>query len=128
MKKLVNTSLLMAIFVAALATSASGAKRTVPRKPHPVTGVCNINTAPLSKLTILPYVGRSRAKAIIQHRKAHPFRQAKDITKIKGIGRSTFQKLKKHITITGPTTIRKVKPTNKKSTHSVSKKANLSEI
>lgn len=104
---------LMAALMMSLASTAAAKRRSIPRKPHPVQGVCNINKAPLSKLMVLPYVGRSRGKAIIQYRKAHKFRQARDLMKVKGIGRSTFKKIKKHVVTTGPTTIRRVKPKRK---------------
>jgi len=100
---------LIAALLMSLASAASAKRRSIPRKPHPIQGVCNINKAPLSKLMVLPYVGRSRGKAIIQHRKAHKFRHARDLMKVKGIGRHTFKKIKKHVVTTGPTTIRRVK-------------------
>ena len=39
-----------------------------------MTGVVNINTANLAELTMLPGVGPSKARAIIEHRASTPFK------------------------------------------------------
>jgi len=109
MRKSALMAVVTSILVAAMGVSAMAAKR-IPRKPYPVRGVVNINTAPTSKLLLLPYVGRSRAKAIVQYRARHKFTRPADLTRVKGIGRRTFVRIKGHVTVSGPTTIRRLRP------------------
>ncbi|MBP3920240.1 MAG: helix-hairpin-helix domain-containing protein [Bacilli bacterium] len=59
----------------------------------------NINTATLDELTTIPGIGETKAKDIIEYRNKQPFEKIEDITNIKGIGKSTFEKLKNYITI-----------------------------
>ena len=76
-----------------------------PRQAAPVSGACNINSADLAQLSLLPGVGPVRAKAIIAHRQKTPFRTAEELVKVKGIGRKTFARLRPYVTVSGPTTI-----------------------
>ena len=92
----------------ALAARAEG-KPTVA--PAPVVqassaGVVNLNEASSEELERLPGIGPAKAKLIVEHRHAHPFRKVDELTKVKGIGRKTFGKLRPYITIFGPTTLR----------------------
>ncbi|HZS40125.1 MAG TPA: helix-hairpin-helix domain-containing protein [Polyangia bacterium] len=68
-------------------------------------GVVNLNEASADELELLPGIGPAKARSIVEHRHAHPFRKAEDITKVKGIGRKTFGKLRPYLTLTGPTTL-----------------------
>lgn len=56
----------------------------------------NINKASLDELDVLPNVGAVKAKAIIN---ARPFQSIEDLKKVKGIGPSTFEKLKDLVTL-----------------------------
>jgi competence protein ComEA len=69
-------------------------------------GVVNINDASADELEVLPGIGPARARAIVEHRRAHPFRKIEEITKVKGIGRKTFGRLRPYISVSGPTTLR----------------------
>lgn len=62
-------------------------------------GKININTAEKEELMLLPGIGNAKADAIIAYRTNTPFRTEKDITKIKGIGDKTFEKLKDNICV-----------------------------
>ncbi len=97
----------MACMLFAGAQMAHAARRS-GRRAGVVKGVANINEAPLSKLVLLPYVGRGKAKAIVRYRKAHRFSKPSDLVRVPGIGRKTFVKIKTHVTVSGPTTIRRV--------------------
>jgi len=60
----------------------------------------NINTAGLMEIEALPNIGMSKAKDILEYRdKNGPFRSLDDLTKIKGIGAKTLEKIKPFITI-----------------------------
>jgi competence protein ComEA len=54
----------------------------------------DINTASAAELASLPGIGDSKAKAIIEHRTADPFRTIEDLKKVKGIGDKTFEALR----------------------------------
>jgi len=65
-----------------------------------LVGKVNINSADIETLQSLPGIGPSMAQRIIDYRKSFgPFRTIEDLTKIKGIGPKTFDKLKKAVTI-----------------------------
>ena len=60
----------------------------------------NINTANEEELSALPGIGPVIAERIIEYRdKNGPFKNTEEITKIKGVGDKTFQKLKDFIAI-----------------------------
>lgn len=60
----------------------------------------NINTAEAWLLEALPDIGPSRADDIITYRETNgPFKSIDDLMKIKGIGQSTFNKLKDKVTV-----------------------------
>ena len=68
-------------------------------------GVVNLNAASEDALGFLPGVGPSKAKAIIEHRRTHPFHKVDEVTKVKGIGKKTFGRLRPYLTVAGPTTL-----------------------
>ena len=60
----------------------------------------NINTAGLMEIEALPNIGMSKARDIIEFRdKNGPFKSLDDLTKVKGIGEKTVEKLKPLITL-----------------------------
>ncbi len=63
-------------------------------------GPVDINTAGLMEFRSLPNIGIEKAKAIIAYRDEHgPFSSVEELTKIKGIGPATLEKLKPLITL-----------------------------
>ncbi len=83
-----------------------GAARTALTTPITGSGVVNINDASSEELQLLPGVGPSRADAIVAYRKSHPFKRVEELTRIKGIGRKSFVRLRALLTINGPTTLK----------------------
>lgn len=71
------------------------------------SGVVNLMTASEEELMRLPGIGPSKAHAIVELRKTHPFKKTDDIVRVKGIGRKTFQRLKPYLSVSGPTTLLK---------------------
>ena len=71
-------------------------------------GQVNLNTATAEQLELLPGIGPSMAKKIIDYRTAKPFAEPMQVVRIKGIGRKTFEKLKPLISVKGENTLREV--------------------
>ena len=60
----------------------------------------SINTARLSELMNIKGIGEIKAKSIIEYREKNGlFKSIEDITKVKGIGSSTFEKIKDYIKV-----------------------------
>lgn len=87
------------VAAAALLSSPAWAKKVV-------TGVANLNTATAAQLNALPGVGDTAVKRILEHRQKAPFGRIEELVKVKGFGKKKFEKLKAHLTVTGPTTIK----------------------
>jgi competence ComEA-like helix-hairpin-helix protein len=68
-------------------------------------GVVNVNEASDEQLLRLPGVGPARARQIIEYRKKQPFKRPEELTRIKGIGKKTFAKLRPLVALSGPTTL-----------------------
>ena len=65
----------------------------------------NLNSATKDELVALPGIGPAKAKAILDHRKAHgPFKSIEELKDVKGIGAKRFEKLKGELTVAGATT------------------------
>ncbi len=77
-------------------------------------GVVNVNTATAEQLRLLPGVGKSRAKAIVEQRKATGgFKRVEDLQQVKGIGPAMLKKMRPHVSLSGKTTARRVAPSRK---------------
>ena len=62
--------------------------------------VLNINAATQGELRALPEVGPQLARRIVQDRRAKgPFRSLQDLTRVRGIGPKTLEKLRPFITV-----------------------------
>ena len=68
-------------------------------------GVINLNEASPDQLVLLPGVGPSRATAIINYRKQHPFKHVEELQRIRGIGKKIFSRLRPLLALSGPTTL-----------------------
>lgn len=70
---------------------------TIDNSPN---GIININSASLEQLDTLPGIGPSTAQSIIDYRNDIGFfENIEDIMKVSGIGESTFNEIKDHITV-----------------------------
>ena len=79
---------------------SQSAKITLSQSTGSQSKLININTAAESELDSLPGIGPSRAKDIIKYRETNGgFKSIEEIKNIKGIGQSSFEKLKDLITI-----------------------------
>ena len=71
---------------------------TKQKKAPPAPGTCiDINQADEKQLATLPGIGIGRAQKIVQIREKRPFKRKSDITRIKGIGRKSYQKMSAYI-------------------------------
>lgn len=71
----------------------------------PLSGVVNVNTAPVETLVLLPGIGPSLAERIVEYRAKRKFTQTVHLRRVKGIGRAKFEKMKDYITVSGETTL-----------------------
>jgi competence protein ComEA len=83
------------IFACGLATAKG--KKTV-------SGVVNVNTASLAELTMLPGIGPSKAQAIMDYRKDHPFQKPDDLKDVRGIGDKLYASIQQYVAVSGQTT------------------------
>ncbi len=68
---------------------------TVEEGPH----VISILTATKEEWMLLPGIGETKANAIIEYRNTHGFQSIEDLKNVKGIGDSTFEKIKEYLTM-----------------------------
>jgi competence protein ComEA len=99
--KMLGWTLLAMMLSASLGAFAEEAASTSSQ------GVVNVNTATATELAYLPGVGPSTAEKIVKARSNKPFTREDGITRIKGIGRKTYAKMRPYITLEGPTTATK---------------------
>ena len=70
-------------------------------------GVVNINTASESQLQLLPRVGPSLAKKIVEYRQTNgEFKAADELVMVPGIGDRTYELMAPYITVKGETTLK----------------------
>lgn len=89
--------------VAQTVPSQTAGSQTPAKKA--LTGSVNINQAGIAELTLLPGIGPKKGQAIVEYAKAHPFKTVDELKEIKGIGDKALEKLKPHVTVSGPTTL-----------------------
>lgn len=76
-------------------------EQTAPYR-HETAGKININTASAEELSMLPGIGITYAKRIVEHRaKYGPFLTVDELANIKGIGEKRFESIKEYITVGG---------------------------
>ena len=72
---------------------------TENESPSNVNNLININTASEEELSALTGIGPTKAKLIVEYREKNKFIKIEDITKVSGIGKKTFEKIKNKITV-----------------------------
>jgi competence protein ComEA len=71
-----------------------------PAKSPSLTHRININKASAAELELLPHIGPSMAKRILDYRTLHgPFKSIADLDKVKGIGPKTLAKIAPLVTV-----------------------------
>jgi competence protein ComEA len=70
------------------------------------TGVVNLNEATLAELDLLPGVGAKAAQRVLEQRQKRRFQRVEELVRVKGFGRKKFLKLKPHLAVAGPTTLK----------------------
>lgn len=123
MNTLTNTNrwfrALLAAFGVAVALTSFAPVSQAQRGRHATTtapsaaatdGVVNIQTASVEQLQLLPGIGPSKAEAIVAQRDRRAFRRVEDIMRVRGIGRTTFRRLRSMLTIDGATTLAAPQP------------------
>lgn len=66
----------------------------------------NINTASADQFKLLPRVGESIAKRIVEFREKNgDFKKVEDLMLVKGIGSKNFETLKPYLAVSGSTTL-----------------------
>jgi comEA protein len=96
--------LLLGALLLGVVAEARGRKQASPQSS---AGVVNINTATAEQLQLLPGVGPSKARAIVKYRARAKFKATYALIRVRGIGRKTFRKLRRYLTVKGPTTLAK---------------------
>ncbi len=70
-------------------------------------GQVNVNQAGIEQLVLLPRVGPSIAKRIVEFREENgPFKAVEDVMLVRGIGEKTFDLLKPYLRLSGETTLK----------------------
>lgn len=84
------------------AQEGSSAKDDDPPAAQEERARIDLNEATYEELLTLPGIGPSKARAILAYRERRRFHHPYAITRIKGIGRSTYARLRPLITVTAP--------------------------
>lgn len=78
------------------------------KEPPKLEGTVNINSASVEELRRLPGVGQVKAERIIAYRAKRKFKKPVELRRIKGIGPKMFKRLQPFLSISGPTTLKRV--------------------
>lgn len=97
--------LLKPLFIATLLSTSCTALATGPipveqavSDTQPSISTIDINGADVDTLTRLPGIGKKKAQAIIDYRKANgSFDSTEDLKQVKGIGEKLYSKLKAYV-------------------------------
>ena len=98
-------ALLAAVIVGLASVASAEAEKRSSIPQTRLVGVVNVNTANMEELELLPGIGPSRARALIEYRKARgPFKAVGDLTQVSGIGDRALERIRPHCVLSGKTT------------------------
>jgi competence protein ComEA len=95
----------LAAFAAALLLMTGLQLGGATARAEPPAGVVNINQASPEQLMLLPRIGESKAKRIMDYRQRTPFKSVNELARVKGIGLKSLRLLKPFVRVDGPTTL-----------------------
>lgn len=102
-RELVLAALVLCGAQARAAPVPPGSATTGKAKRSVGTGVLNLNTATLDQIDALPGISPKLATAVVAERAARPFSRPEDVMRVRGLSRKRFERLRPHLTVTGPT-------------------------
>ena len=99
-------SLYLALITLMLAGSSVAFAEEAAPSAGAQSGVVNINTADAAQLALLPGVGATSAKRIVEYRSQNgSFKKASDLMQVKGVGAKSFERIAPYIALSGQTTL-----------------------
>jgi len=72
-----------------------------------LSGVVNLNEAPVRQLVMLPGIGAEKAARIVSYRAKRKFKRTVELARVRGIGLRTVRKLKTFLSVEGPSTLQR---------------------
>ena len=100
-------------FIGFLVLTLAAVTCLAPFSAYSLNGQLNINTATAKQLQDLPFIGHSKAQAIINYRQRHgSFHNLDELRQTKAIGNSTYEAIRPYITISKSSTLTNKSPTN----------------
>lgn len=96
-----------AMVVLVLGVGAAAAQSPAAARQAVAAEAVNLNTASVAQLETLPGIGPATAQRILEYRqKSGGFKKIEELMNIRGIGETSFLKIKPLVTVTPPRTDR----------------------